>query len=89
MLFFGFVFGCIFGGFWVHCWCHFGRYWEVFFDTFPDFGNNGGAPHASAVNSDWIEGRALQQSTKKRPETQEETAGKRKRKNDGFLVDFQ
>ena len=47
---------------WPHFWCHFGRYWEVVLGTFPDFLKNG-APHASAVNSNWIEGRALRKST--------------------------
>ena len=55
--------------------------------TFPDFLKND-APHASAVNSDWIEGRALQQSTKKRSETEDKTVGKRKRKKNGFWDDF-
>ena len=63
MLFFGFVFGCIFGGLWLHCWCHFGRYWEVVFDNFPDFLKYAG-PHASAVNTGWIEGRAPDKTTK-------------------------
>ena len=87
MLFFGFVFGCIFGGLWLHLWCYFGCYWGVFLGIFPEFLKNG-APHASAVNSDCIEGRALQKSTKKRSEIEEKTVGKRKRTNNGFWDDF-
>ena len=70
----------------MHFWCHFRVYWEVFFGTFPDFVKNGG-PHASAVNSDWIEGRALRKSTNKLSETEEKTAGKRRRTNNGFGVE--
>ena len=57
------------------------------FGTFPDFVKNG-APRANAVNSDWIEGRAPRKSTNKLSETEEKTAGKRRRKNNGFWVDF-
>ena len=71
----------------MHCWCHVSRYWDVFLVTFPDFLQKG-APHASAVKSDWIEGRALQQSTKKRPETEEKSAGNRRRTNNGFRYDL-
>ena len=71
----------------MHFGCHVGCYWEVFLGTFPNFLKNG-APHGSVVNSDWIEGRALQKSTKKCSGTEEKTLGKRKRKVTGFGDDF-
>lgn len=45
--------------------------------TFPDFVANG-APHANAVNSDWIEGRALRKSTKQPSETEDKNGRKTK-----------
>ena len=65
---------------------HFGFILVVIFVVCLDYAKTA-RPHASAVNSDWIEGRALQQSTKRRPETREETAGKRRRLNNGLLFD--
>ena len=78
MLFFVFFFGCIFGGLWLHFWCHFVWFLDVFFATFPDFVKNG-APHESAVNSDWIEGRAPRKTIKKPSKTEE----KRQKNEDG------
>ena len=70
----------------MHFRCNVGRYWEVCLGTFPEFLKNN-APHASAVNSDWIEGRALQKSTKKRSETEKKkTVGTRKRTKNEFWM---
>ena len=58
----GFVFRLIFIMFFGWCLVNFDLLLVVILAMFSDYAKTA-RPHASAVNSDWIEGRALQQST--------------------------